>query len=432
MARGNDPSEIRKKMKMNKSASLILLPLVLSCGQNLETSTPREAWDGYNHPALMDHRFQSSLEQLPLSGQSAVRLWADDYWASARGGIAYRWQTEEVTYSLGDARNLAGEQIAKLSPAEKWDLYLGNDNWTFTRAEWQRTRILHATPGSPAYIPGFVIPGWEGLCHGWAAASFLYEEPHAVAVNNSRGQAIPFTSSDIKALLTLAVHRSVQGGRYFLGRRCEGALTDSSCRDANAGTFHVALANELGLHQRPLIIDINSGSEVWNHPVLNYQSQLGAFEKKATAGAAPGTMYEVAVTTEIQYMVESKPHFAALGAKNSSYQKKGTYRYVLELDSGKKILGGRWLSQNHPDFLWSQVAVAVNGDLAKLSLLYQAATGKELPQGVSGSSGAVEPRTPVPPSVPTSPSRPDGCDDPRGWCFPSHPAGGGGGGGFDF
>ena len=50
-----------------------------------------------------------------------------------------------------------------------------------------------------------------------------------------------------------------------------GRITNSECRDLNAGAFHVAMTNLLGLQGRGFVEDRTFDYEVWNQPVKSYE-----------------------------------------------------------------------------------------------------------------------------------------------------------------
>ena len=87
--------------------------------------------------------------------------------------------------------------MAALSPSEKYDLYLGDLDFTLLSEE--KGQIMK-TVKVPRYNKDFKIPEWEGLCHAWAPATIHYKNPEPVEVIGRLGHVIPFGSSDIKAL----------------------------------------------------------------------------------------------------------------------------------------------------------------------------------------------------------------------------------------
>src|SRR5574343_122515 len=68
---------------------------------------------------------------------------------------------------------LAQNPIDYLSPAEKYDLYIGRTDFPLTNYELKRTGIRTKKN----------IPEWEGICHYWAPASYLFDEPGPITVS---------------------------------------------------------------------------------------------------------------------------------------------------------------------------------------------------------------------------------------------------------
>ena len=175
-------------------AAMALSGLITGCGGSHESQT-LEAWDLRNNPFGFDARVVSSLSNLPLEGKIKVLSWSDTYWPSMRGGVAARWRNwteDNFKYQPPSREQFLSMSIAEkanLSPAEKYDAFLGRFDYPLVQAERSRT--------SPDR------PGWEGLCHGWSVASLNFAEPKPVLLKSPNGLEIPFGSSDIKGLLTL-------------------------------------------------------------------------------------------------------------------------------------------------------------------------------------------------------------------------------------
>ncbi len=114
---------------MIKSVALLLLT---GCGPN-QYSTLTNLWNEHNNPVILtDTGLTTVFSQLPLSGSLAVQPWAYTYWPSHKGGVAQRWngnpnvnQFLYLPYLPAQAAKLSQEELARLSPAEKFDLYRG-------------------------------------------------------------------------------------------------------------------------------------------------------------------------------------------------------------------------------------------------------------------------------------------------------------------
>jgi hypothetical protein len=75
---------------------------------------------------------------------------------------------------------------------------------------------------------------WEGICHGWAPAAVMSDEPkHAVQVivkdaESDKTKNLMFTEGDIRALLDKSWADARNAEQFFIGRRCEQNLSDPS------------------------------------------------------------------------------------------------------------------------------------------------------------------------------------------------------------
>lgn len=391
---------------MNRQVSRLALwslpCLLLACGEQ-QTSTIKAAWDQDNNPKLMDvsaqqNKYSANWKDLPLKAELKQRPWSDEYWPTYRGGLTYRWNDENANekaryaYPIKAARTIKDPAVvATLSPIEKFDLFLGKPNFPYTRAERKRTQVMKTVSGQRDYEEGFEIPRWEGLCHAWAPAAMAFEEPDAVTLKNPNGLEIAFGSSDVKALLTFFLDAVESPMSPIVGLRCEEdfaqlavRLNDNSisqeefdrriaangCADTNAGTFHIVLANQIGRMNEGFVADITRDQEVWNHPVYAYETEVVSESDKPSPGAARGTVKEITVNTTMHYEVEVGAHWDAGNYEGSAFNK--TYQYRLELNAKGKIIGGEWIGDERPDFLWKQETPAFTGDYKAIEKIYKA------------------------------------------------------------
>jgi hypothetical protein len=93
-------------------------------------------------PGNMAPQYESNISALPIAGRLKRKPWSGDYWATYQGGITYRWlqpkrflSSNRVKYDHPDATKLTPQEIDRLSPAEKFDLYKGDYDWTLTKLE---------------------------------------------------------------------------------------------------------------------------------------------------------------------------------------------------------------------------------------------------------------------------------------------------------
>ena len=162
--------------------------------------------------------------------------------------------------------------INKLSPAEKYDLLVGDENFTMTKMMWNEGRSYYNNNGE--------VERWMGICHGWAAAAFMHERPaKAITVKTYNNKNVTFYPSDIKALTSLLWAKNDYQSR-FIGGRCNikgperdaetGRVNDPNCRDNNPATWHIAVVNQIAVARRSFVMDATFDYEVWNQPVLEY------------------------------------------------------------------------------------------------------------------------------------------------------------------
>ncbi len=208
---------------MNKLSTFFLTTSVLLSGPTFSFS----AWDQKNDPENFEWDYETTYSKLPKTGKLTEMPWSGDYWPTYKGGITYRWNDKDLeeekrfSYEVAkDFKDLKEEDIKKLSPAEKYDIYLGRSEFPLTNYERKRTNILKTIEGHESYEKDFKIPTWEGLCHAWAPATILYSNPEPVTMIGKKGHKIEFGSSDIKALLTYHLHLAKAPRTRFLGSRC--------------------------------------------------------------------------------------------------------------------------------------------------------------------------------------------------------------------
>ena len=346
------------------------------------------------------YNYELSFEKLPLFGELSKKPWTGDYWPTYRGGISYRWNTlnknnsyDTHGYKLLRKKDLKSYDLSSLSPSEKYDLYRSDYRYRTTRSERYRTKILKTIESSPYYDPSYVIPEWEGLCHAWAPATILFENPKPIVLTNKEGISIPFGSSDIKALLTYFLHKK-RATTQLLGGRCNidiqklkeqlnnkeitlkeyrKAINSDDCRDTNAGSFHLVLTNQIALKDEGFIIDVTKDFEVWNQPVYSFTSKVYNRRNRPSQGAAKDAVREVDVMTKISYVVEVDQTW---DYEEKTELKSITYYYCLEINSKGEIVGGRWYNNgsidDRPDFLWKQSLPEFSSDFKELRNIYQA------------------------------------------------------------
>ena len=306
--------------------------------------------------------------------------WSSDYWAIYAGVIAKRYtdpnfpSSEDWKVLTDYVRSKQPSNPDDLSPAEKYDLLVGDTSKTMTKHNLDEGQYYYSSYGK--------VETWMGICHGWAPASFMIQRPtKAIEVLAADGKTkIKFYPSDVKALASL-LWANASPTTKFIGGRCNvknpatdanGRIKDQACRDTNAGTWHLAVVNQIGESQRSMVIDATYDYEVWNQPMYSYSysyfnpqtnkaySTL-SYAKVAVADyttdkfksyRAPGTTHIVGVSMDVRWTVETYPSHSTTDSASRDAISGARYLYTLELDSTGKIIGGEWHQNAHPDFLW--------------------------------------------------------------------------------
>lgn len=371
-------------------------------------STPTKKYPAKAYAKKIDRKFQKSA---PFSNdnvrklfpydrieQNLVRIdkfnifkseaktspWSDDYWPIYKGIAAARYAVADFNsiYNWNEAFNYverlpyhSSESDAfldNLSPAEKFDLLLGED-FLLTQKMWETGKKYFDRSGS--------VEKWMGICHGWAPASIMTPRPkHAIEVKAFDGRSIRFYPSDLKALSSL-LWANGKYESFFIGGRCRtssperddtGRIIQRDCRDNNAATFFLAVTHGLGVKKESFVIDATFDYEVWNQPLkayeFNYFNPLTQVEGRSLNHALikladfkddpfknyrhPNARYLIGVQMELQYIVETSPTHLNYDSEKLDLYNSAQYSFDLELDHNFNIIGGEWYHDQHPDFLW--------------------------------------------------------------------------------
>ncbi len=379
----------------------LLLGLVASakgtagCKPVSSKSSLREAVDPANDPlaklgiplvnfdTVYKPRDANQKPKIPLEKTLTFKPWPSTYWPHYRGLTANRWQqnvTIEKTKKASDFRNyqypllnegelksLTEGELAKLSPAEKYDLVNDSYHLPLTKAQLSEVR-RQITKKTVASGQEEYIPKWFGLCQGWSAAAVLTKTPRTVRIKNKAGQCIPFYTADLEALLSLAYSYDTFSDPS-LGDRCvvpadkvevdaDGRPLLASCRDMNPAAFHVAVTKLIN-DDKLVVMDVSFADDVWNQPIYGYKIRYISDKPGKTKNSAFGTEHLIVVEMAVTYMQEGEPEKDPL--EPGWFMNTETYTYTLELDDRRNIIGGEWHYKKDedtallriPDYIWT-------------------------------------------------------------------------------
>lgn len=327
------------------------------------------------------------LDSLPKSYRTKKHPWTHRSWKLQSGLIAGRYlstkfnKLESFDSRLKYIQEYPMHKIAKklifststerdtLSPAEKYDLLVGDMNSTLSMSMWRHGQ---------AQLREGPIENWMGLCEGSAGAMAMTDEPvkNIVLLDSEFGKKITFYASDIKALASLlysefVVQVPILGGRC--NRNQANNLTPGlalECESVNPALWHRMVLTLVGQKQDVLFMDHTVAREVWNTPVISYKFHYinpQTLKKTTSLNEAlvsidnftsdtrmslrnPQTRYIVGVQMEVQ--VAGGTTYSTSGSQPATLNQLN-YQYDLEIDSNNRILGGEWYSLTRPDFLWT-------------------------------------------------------------------------------
>lgn len=362
--------------------------------------------DGYTD---VDYR----LSELPNSGEVAQGVWSDDYWKTQMGQTSFRYgegktfkHYKEAIQDYEEPRAFTSllrlhsledvtSAILNWSPAEKYDLTVGDRRFTLTNEEKDVGASDRGEDGD--------VESWMGICHGWASAAIFAPRPvHPVTVVGARGIPVKWFPDDLRAILSLS-WANADPEVNFAGENCEqknpetypnGRIKDQSCFSTNPATLHLALANMIGRAKQSFIIDASFDYEIWNQPMKSYQftyfnplspskrsddwrevavdyddsfKARDRFQHPLTRGKRQrdgswddsGVKKVVGVIATLVYLEEITP--TATDVSPEDVETRVTYTYDLELydDHGLTPEGGEWHDNTHPNFDWIPVKDSV-------------------------------------------------------------------------
>ncbi len=229
-----------------------------------------------------------------LQGEADFMPWSGYWWPLEKGELLHGYR-------------------GRPSPIEKYDLY--------TRGYYPAAATQNAREAW--YDPD--VPGWYGICHGWANAAIMeHQDFHPSAAHN-----VFLAVGDKKGLLAV-IH-------------AEDETLYEYCRHPEP--FHRYLLKYIGEQGSAVAADLDASEEFWSYPIYSY-------EMKIVHG-----VNEDQVQCRIKHADDqgSPPDF------EGTVTVEKTYNYSLEKDvAGNYIMGGgSWQGSSvadHPGAVWIPIA----------------------------------------------------------------------------
>eukprot|EP00741_Cyanophora_paradoxa_P024359 tig00021795_g23521.t1 len=369
------------------------------------------------------------IVELPMSGRADVSPWPGPYWPTFLDSINDRVHGPESLSAVEKARRAARDVSRPHVTAAQYARAFGLDEerlaervsqlWGWNALRSIRTSCAFNTTALPkgAMDPctengtrnatcadGVCIDNWEGICHGWAAASILIPEPSRRVVMNG----VDFTPFDLKGLATVFFADIAYPNLSFLSTRCDTAKKDipggrrlgrattrtrgpssspsptpSACAPRPAHLPPTPHLPPLPRRRRKaLVMDTVFDLEVWNFPVFRYNvtrhtllsrraavqlvnaprtTTVDTFQGDAGADAGAYTFHRIALDLYYVYEVPLLPQWDRPLSDYVRFVQNFVavmrLEMVLQVDAASgEIIGGEWLGdskENHPDFIWA-------------------------------------------------------------------------------
>lgn len=363
--------------------------------------------DRVNRFVNSDHAYRSLLDyqsKVGFSGSSAFQPWSSTFWPldqgmaafayADKGGHRHNFGSNQMNFNSRmktltrriENNRLSEYDLDTMSPTEKYDLFLGDTNFTLSRAIWQSLAEHEKSTKRKK------IQDWEGVCHGWSPAAVYMRRPQKkFTVSSIDGRfSIPFYPDDLKALGSLLWANSlVQDHSIVEGIRCDtngpqvdygsGKVLRTRCKGVNPGVWHLVVLGLIGEKHMGFIINKNNDIEIWNQPATGFEFKYYNPKTEATGKVEevsipvkqyddayvkfrdPNTAYIVGVDMNFKYIDETEPAHEETDDPSRDAVATMHMRYELELDAGYNVLGGEWTwtndqerkyIPNYPAFMW--------------------------------------------------------------------------------
>ncbi|HXH74710.1 MAG TPA: hypothetical protein VNJ08_07075 [Bacteriovoracaceae bacterium] len=372
--------------------------------------------EGHEYISNIHHMDEKNLTR----ANTKVQPWGGSFWPVYQGGIANRYQRKDnVFYIFTPLKNtmyqanvkeyknksqkdhlkiydLDEKALAKLSPAEKYDLLLGDATFSLTNRVWdfvekrgenrdyEYLTYLELPDGYKRLEPKNFLAFWEGICHGWALGSGFTPRPEkTVNFTLPNGKVLPFFPNDIKALASqMWANSDVQNYSINEGGRCNvrnphkdkyGRYIDTeidpqdhgvlkpNCGDVHPAIFHTFIVNYVGVEGRSFVYDHNPKAPIANQPVSGYEftyfnamtgkegnlkasmvSRESFKDDPFAISRNPETTHIVGIQMNAKYVNWEKAIKKVVNSASDDKIIDNEFKYDLELNAQGEIIGGQW------------------------------------------------------------------------------------------
>lgn len=309
-------------------------------------------------------KYQEFPKQKTLKAPAFGYAWPDRF-----GGLAHRKSAAGIEEKTMYAPTVESEvylkkddEIKKLSPAEKYDIFMAEFDYPTVVSELERTRVRRTMNFSKDFQPDFNPPEWLSLRKAVAAVLTLDQldfQNKVIALNPDLN--ITFQKDDLIGLAAWYFYSSNSPAR-ILASRCSGEIVlyreallseylrkeflnfDEFYRELDSlsakkpclkllspSAFHLTILNEIGLNGRKMIFENIDYKFSVSGIVFSYD-----YESTKLSSELLG----IEMNLEMMDPVSGK-------VQNLSYS------YRLFYDAAGRIIGGYWTEGSPPDLIWN-------------------------------------------------------------------------------
>lgn len=299
-------------------------------------------------------RWLTRFDDLRAAGLFDRRLdaarvpWSSGFFPSWYGREAGRWKDSRLTLiartifgtrppTEAEAKVMNADEIAMLSPIEKYDLLIGDLSFKATR---ESLSTAHNARPRPRF--------WNGLCNGISAAAMERAEPVLeVEEVSPSGQRVRFHPLDIKALLGLAYY--FPASDVELGSSCEVTAFDAPrvCAMSPA-LLTLATLNAVGRAKQSFQLDVHATEQAQYYAVASAEVALlgepqpaSLFEGRGVKTVDVELRFQLSATTlpdRVGDVAAGPGRYEAVGLRGVPFAWKAT----LVLDAQGELIGGKW------------------------------------------------------------------------------------------
>ncbi len=358
------------KIITEKRLATAVLALLLFVVFGYVSSARADRWDWRNNPDRFGGTMVTELSQLPQSGEVEQLPWPPSYMpleaadgdvpgslfdAAEKYDVAFHGWSPDLAGEAREAEVPDEDALQAAGPLTEWM----SDSMGYCAAHDDLDSDGDGMIDEQEDVGDDEFYFW-GPCHSWVAAAINEPEPRSPVLE----EGVEFTAAELKALLALewasAASRYVGGicsvGDETLTVDEDGFIIEPECADTNPGAFHVLLANLLGVEGRSFAVDHSMFGDLVMLPLVAYEVlRMEEVDAEGASALLGRQGMDYPFNPDAVSFVQVETEVTSADPSEADGMRIDLYTYLLEIDGGGDILGGRWTGESaddHPDFTW--------------------------------------------------------------------------------